>query len=166
MAEAAAGPAGADGREQPGLAASMHDVGKMGVADAILKKPGKLTAEEFEQMKEHTQIGARILEGTHIPLLELAREIALNHHEKWNGSGYPSRLAGEAIPLAARIVAVCDVYDALVNDRVYRAALPEPEALAIIQDGRGSHFDPAILDLFLERLPEIRTIREKFADRE
>ena len=152
--------------DQIRLAASMHDVGKMGVADAILKKPGKLTAEEFEQMKEHTQIGARILEGTHIPLLELAREIAMNHHEKWNGSGYPRRLAGEAIPLPARIVAICDVYDALVNDRVYRAALPEPEALAIIQDGRGSHFDPGILDLFLERLPEIRAIREKFADRE
>jgi putative two-component system response regulator len=152
--------------DQIRLAACMHDVGKMGVADAILKKPGKLTVEEFEQMKEHTQIGARILEGTRIPLLELAREIAMNHHEKWNGSGYPSCLAGEAIPLPARIVAVCDVYDALVNDRVYRAALPEPEALAIIQDGRGSHFDPRILDLFLERLPEIRAIREKFADRE
>ena len=146
------------------LAATMHDVGKMGVADAILKKPGKLTSGEFEQMKEHTRIGARILEGTSIPMLELAREIAMNHHEKWNGGGYPDRLAGEAIPLSARIVAICDVYDALVNDRVYRAALPEPEALAIMQDGRGSHFDPGIFDLFLARLPEIRAIRDRFAD--
>ena len=144
------------------LAATMHDVGKMGVADAILKKPGKLTAGEFEQMKEHTRIGARILEGSRIPLLQLARDIALCHHEKWTGGGYPDGLAGDAIPLPARIVAVCDVYDALVNDRVYRKALPEEKALAIIKEGRGTHFDPAVLDLFLERLPEIRAIRDKF----
>jgi putative two-component system response regulator len=144
------------------LAATMHDVGKMGVADAILRKPGKLSCEEFAQMKEHTRIGARILEGSRIPLMELARDIALFHHEKWDGGGYPDGLAGEAIPLAARVVAVCDVYDALVNDRVYRKALSEEQALAIIKEGRGTHFDPAILGLFLERLPEIRAIRNKF----
>ena len=144
------------------LAATMHDVGKMGVADAILRKPGKLSREEFEQMKEHTHIGARILEGSRIPLMVLARDIALFHHEKWDGGGYPAGLAGEAIPLAARVVAVCDVYDALVNDRVYRKALPEEQALAIMKEGRGSHFDPVILDLFLEQLPEIRAIRNKF----
>jgi len=144
------------------LAATMHDVGKMGVADAILRKPGKLSREEFEQMKEHTRIGARILEGSRIPLMVLARDIALFHHEKWDGGGYPAGLAGEAIPLAARVVAVCDVYDALVNDRVYRKALPEEQALAIMKEGRGSHFDPVILDLFLEQLPEIRAIRNKF----
>jgi putative two-component system response regulator len=144
------------------LAATMHDVGKIGVADAILRKPGTLSPGEFEQMKEHTRIGARILEGSRIPLLQLARDIALCHHEKWTGGGYPDGLAGDAIPLPARIVAVCDVYDALVNDRVYRKALPEEKALAIIKEGRGTHFDPAVLDLFLERLPEIRAIRDKF----
>ncbi len=144
------------------LAATMHDVGKMGVADAILRKPGKLSQEEFEQMKEHTRIGARILEGSRIPFMELARDIALLHHEKWNGSGYPEGRAGEAIPLAARIVAVCDVYDALVNDRVYRKAMSEEQALAIIKEGRGTHFDPGVLDMFLEKLPEIRAIRNKF----
>jgi putative two-component system response regulator len=146
------------------LAAPMHDVGKMGVPDAILKKPGKLTREEFEQIKEHTRIGARILEGSEIALLELAREIALNHHEKWNGGGYPNGLSGEAIPLSARIVAVCDVYDALVTDRVYRPALPEDKALAIMKEGRGTHFDPRVFDRFLEHLPEIHAIRERIAD--
>lgn len=143
------------------LAASMHDVGKIGVADAILRKPGKLTAEEFEQMKEHTRIGAHILEGSPIMLLKLAHDIALYHHEKWNGRGYPLGLRGEAIPLCARIVAVCDVYDALVSDRVYRPALPEAKALAIVKEGRGEHFDPQILDLFLELLPQFHAIREK-----
>lgn len=146
------------------LAASMHDVGKIGVADAILRKPGKLTSEEFEQMKEHTSIGARILEGSSIALLKLAHDIALYHHEKWNGSGYPQGLSGQAIPLCARIVAICDVYDALISDRVYRPALPEAEALAIVKGGRGEHFDPHILDLFLEQLPHIQTIRARIGD--
>jgi putative two-component system response regulator len=158
--------AGWDGRasEEIRLAAPMHDIGKLGVADSILKKPGKLSPEEFDQMKEHTLIGARILEGTQIPLLELARHIALNHHEKWTGGGYPAGLSGEAIPFSARIVAVCDVYDALVNDRVYRRAMTEDEALAIMREGRESHFDPRVFDLFLEKLPQIRVIRNKFAD--
>ncbi|MCX6555226.1 MAG: response regulator [Candidatus Aminicenantes bacterium] len=146
------------------LAAPMHDVGKMGVPDAILRKPGKLSRDEFEQMKEHTRIGARILEGSGIALLELAKEIALHHHEKWDGSGYPGGLSGEAIPLSARIVAVCDVYDALVNDRVYRPALPEVQALTIMKEGRGTHFDPRLFDLFLELLPGIHAIRERIAD--
>ena len=123
-----------------------------------------LLEQERDQMKEHTSIGARILEGTRIPLLGLARDIALNHHEKWTGGGYPAGLSGEAIPFSARIVAVCDVYDALVNDRVYRRAIAEDEALAIMREGRGSHFDPRVFDLFLEKLPEIRVIRNKFAD--
>lgn len=150
--------------EEMRLAATMHDVGKIGVADAILRKPGKLTAEEFELMKDHTRIGARILEGSTIALLNLAHDIALHHHEKWNGDGYPQGLRGEAIPLCARIVAVCDVYDALVSDRVYRPAMPEAKALGIIREGRGSHFDPDILDVFLERLPRLRAIRERIAD--
>jgi putative two-component system response regulator len=147
--------------EEIRLAAPMHDVGKIGVADAILRKPGKLTGEEFQQMKEHTRIGARILEGSQIGLLTLARDIALYHHEKWTGNGYPIGLSGEAIPLCARIVAVCDVYDALVNDRVYRPAMPEDQALAIMKEGRGTHFDPRILDLFLGLLPQFRIIHEK-----
>jgi putative two-component system response regulator len=146
------------------LAASMHDVGKIGVADAILRKPGKLSSEEFELMKEHTRIGARILEGSQIALLNLAHDIALYHHEKWNGGGYPLGLRGETIPLCARIVAVCDVYDALVSDRVYRPALPEAEALAIVKEGRGEHFDPHVLDLFLAHLPRFHAIREKIGN--
>jgi putative two-component system response regulator len=154
----------AEAVEEIRLAAPMHDIGKIGVADAILKKPGKLTAEEFNQIKEHTTIGASILEGSQIVLLNLARDIALHHHEKWNGSGYPLGLHGENIPLCARIVAICDVYDALVSDRVYRPALPEDKALAIMKEGRGTHFDPQILDLFLNQLPQIHSIREKIRE--
>jgi putative two-component system response regulator len=150
--------------EEIRLAAPMHDIGKIGVADAILRKPGKLTDEEFNQIKEHTTIGARIMEGSQISLLNLARDIALHHHEKWNGSGYLLGLREEDIPLCARIVAICDVYDALVNDRVYRAALPEDKALAIMKEGRGTHFDPRILDVFLDQLPQIRAVREKIRE--
>jgi putative two-component system response regulator len=154
----------AEAVEEIRLAAPMHDIGKIGVADAILKKPGKLTDYEFNQIKEHTTIGASILEGTQIALLNLAREIALHHHEKWNGSGYPLGLRGEGIPLCARIVAVCDVYDALVNDRVYRPALPEDKALAIMKEGRGTYFDPRILDVFLKQLPKFQVVREKIRE--
>jgi putative two-component system response regulator len=150
--------------EEIRLAAPMHDIGKIGVADAILRKPGKLSEEEFKQIKEHTTIGARILEGSPIALLNLARDIALYHHEKWNGSGYQQGLRDEAIPLCARIVAVCDVYDALVNDRVYRPALPEDKALAIMKEGRGTHFDPRILDIFLDQLPQIHAIRDQIRE--
>jgi len=146
------------------LAAPMHDVGKIGVADAVLRKPGKLSPEEFNQIKEHTTIGARILEGSQIALINLARDIALSHHEKFDGSGYPRGLRGEDIPICARIVAVCDVYDALVSKRVYRPAMPEEKALAIMKEGRGQHFDPKLFDLFLERLPEFHAIRERLGD--
>jgi putative two-component system response regulator len=145
------------------LAAPMHDVGKIGVADAILRKPGKLTAEEYERMQEHTRIGAGILEGSRITLLDLAREIALFHHERWDGTGYPHGLRGEAIPESARIVAVCDVYDALATDRVYRRAYPEEKALTFMEEGRATQFDPRILDLFLGRLPEFHAVRERIA---
>lgn len=146
------------------VAAPMHDVGKIGVPDKILLKPGKLTAEEFEKIKEHTIIGAKILGGSTIGLLQMATDIALYHHEKWNGAGYLHGLAGEEIPEAARIVAVADVYDALSNDRVYREALPEEEVLAIMTEGRGSHFDPRVFDQFLELLPTFREVRQKVAD--
>lgn len=147
------------------VAAPMHDVGKIGVSDSILLKPGKLTEDEFEKMKEHAAIGASILGGSHIPLLQMATDIALCHHEKWDGSGYLRGLRGEDIPEAARIVAVADVYDALSNDRVYRKALAEDNVLAIMRDGRGSHFDPRIFDCFLDLLPMFRAIHREQQDR-
>jgi putative two-component system response regulator len=146
------------------LAAPMHDVGKIGIPDAILLKPGKLTPEEFEIMKLHTLIGARILADSDLPLLQLAREIALSHHEKWDGSGYPYGLSADDIPESGRIVAVVDVYDALVHKRVYKPAFPEDQAIAIMNEGRGSHLDPTILDVFLGSLSEMRRIREEVQD--
>jgi putative two-component system response regulator len=143
------------------VAAMMHDIGKIGVPDSILLKPGPLLPDEFEIIKQHTVIGARILERSEIGLLEMAREIALSHHERWGGGGYPAGLAGEAIPESARIVAVCDVYDALVHDRVYRRALPEREVLELLQSQRGHHFDPRIVDPFLAEVSVFRTIREE-----
>ncbi len=146
------------------VAAPMHDVGKIGIPDEVLRKPGKLTPEEFEIIKKHTTIGEQILTGTDIPLLNMAAEIALSHHEKWDGSGYPNKIAGEQIPEEARIVAIADVYDALSNNRVYRAAMPEEKVLAIMKEGRGSHFDPTLFDLFLDILPEFRLILKKHGD--
>jgi len=142
------------------LAAPMHDVGKIGIPDTILLKPGRLTREEFDVIKTHTTIGAAILDGSDVPLLQMAREIALSHHEQWDGSGYPQGLIEEATPESARIVSVVDAYDAMLNDRVYRPALPEDEALSLMKIGKGKHFDPKILDCFLELLTEIRRIRE------
>ncbi|HEV8237759.1 MAG TPA: HD domain-containing phosphohydrolase [Thermoanaerobaculia bacterium] len=143
------------------VAAMMHDIGKIGVPDSILLKPGPLLPEEFEIIKQHTVIGARILERSDIGLLEMAREIALSHHERWEGGGYPAGSSREAIPESARIVAVCDVYDALVHDRVYRRALPEPEVLDHLRSQHGRHFDPRILDAFLGDVETFRGIRQE-----
>lgn len=132
-------------------AAPLHDVGKLGISDTILLKPGRLTAREFEQMKRHTVDGARILTGSSSDVLEVAEQIALGHHERWDGSGYPSGLAGEAIPLCARIVAVADVFDALTHTRPYKDAWPVAEAAAEIHDHGGTQFDPAVVGAF-ERL--------------
>lgn len=148
------------------VAASMHDIGKIGVPDAILLKPGKLTPEEFNVIKKHTLIGAAMLENTGISLLQTAREIALRHHERFDGNGYPGALAGEDIPLSARIVSVVDVYDALVHERVYKPAIPEAEALKIMEAEAGAHFDPNVFSAFINRLPEIREIRLQFRERE
>ena len=115
-------------------------------------------------MKSHSTIGARILEGSTIPLLNLAAEIALGHHERWDGSGYPKGLSGDAIPESARIVAVLAVYDALVHDRAYRPAMPEREAIATITDGKGAHFAPKALEAFHESLPELRRIRAEIKE--
>lgn len=142
------------------LAAPMHDVGKIGVPDAILRKPGKLTAEEFERVKEHTVIGARILSGSNIPLLRIAHEIAYCHHERWDGTGYPRGLSGEQIPQCARLVAIVDVYDALVSDRPYRPAFPNEQAVSMMTAERGTHFDPRLFDIFLTMLPGFHQARE------
>jgi len=123
-----------------------------------LLKPGKLSVEEFALIKKHTVIGANLLEGSTIPMLRMARDIALCHHEKWDGTGYPNGLAGTDIPEAARIVAVVDVYDALVSERVYRPPLPQEEALSIMVASREKYFDPKILDCFLRLLPEIELV--------
>lgn len=146
------------------LAATMHDIGKIGIPDHILLKPGKLTPEEFEVMKTHTTIGAAILGRSEIPVLQMARLIALSHHERWDGTGYPQGLAGDEIPEAARIVSIVDVYDALVHQRVYKPAVPEREAIAIMKAARGHHFDPNMFDIFMQVLPNFRQIREQVAD--
>jgi putative two-component system response regulator len=130
-------------------AAPLHDVGKIGVSDQILLKPGKLTATEFELVKVHSRIGAQILAGEHYPLLAMARRIALTHHERWDGSGYPDGLSGEGIPLEGRIVAVADVFDALLSERPYKQAWSFEEAIAEIKAQRGRQFDPDVVDAFL-----------------
>jgi putative two-component system response regulator len=140
------------------MAAPMHDVGKIGIPDSILRTPGKLTDSQYEIMKRHAVIGARMLSGTEVPLLKMAREIALSHHERWDGRGYPRKLAGEEIPVAARIVAIVDVYDALTHDRVYRPAFSEEQAMTIMNDGRGQSFDPELFSHFTDVLEEIRCI--------
>jgi putative two-component system response regulator len=148
------------------ISIAMHDIGKIGLPDTILRKPARLTTEEFEVIKNHTLIGARMLEGSDFSLLNMAHSIALSHHEKWDGSGYPNGLTGADIPESARICAVLDVYDALIHKRVYRQALPEEEALAIMTETRGSHFDPEIFDCFISVLPALRTIRSEVCDQE
>jgi putative two-component system response regulator len=146
------------------LAAPMHDIGKVGLPDTVLRKPNKLTAEEFEIVKTHTTVGAEILAGARAPLLRMAREIALCHHEKWDGSGYPRNVAGAAIPLTARIVAVADVYDAMTHPRVYRPAIPEEHVLTTMRANSGRHFDPAVVGVFLEIVPQLRIIRQEMDD--
>src|SRR3954464_13912150 len=136
--------------------APLHDIGKVGIPDAILLKPGKLTPEEFEIMKTHTTLGrnaiveAERLIDAHSTFLRLAREIAHYHQEKWDGSGYPEGLAGESIPVPARLMAVADVYDALISRRVYKPPFPHEKSVAIIKEGRGKHFDPYMVDAFME----------------
>ena len=141
------------------LAAAMHDVGKVAVPDSVLLKPGPLTAAERALMERHTVVGHEMLSGSHSGLIQLAAAIALTHHERVDGRGYPSGLAGADIPLAGRIVAVADVFDALTSDRVYRPAMAVTEALRILGDGRDCQFDSAVLDAFHDGLGEILAIR-------
>ena len=148
------------------LAAPMHDVGKVGVPDAILRKPGKLTPEEFQAMQKHTIIGAEMLSGSLSPVLQMAEQIALCHHECWDGSGYPHRLAGEEIPKAARILSIVDVYDSMTHDRVFRPAIPEQRVLQVIEEYRGKHFEPSVVKAFFDALPDIRKINDLELDQE
>jgi putative two-component system response regulator len=145
-------------------AAPMHDIGKIGIPDRILLKPGKLDEAEWKVMRRHPQIGAGILGRHDSPLLELARVVALTHHEKWDGSGYPRGRRGDDIALAGRIVAIADVFDALTTERPYKAAWPVEQALELIRRERAAHFDPAVVDAFLSVLPEVLALRERYAE--
>jgi putative two-component system response regulator len=136
-------------------AAPLHDLGKIGLPVALLNKPGRLTTAEIELVKSHTRLGHKILAGSPWPAIELAAQVALSHHESWDGSGHPHGLAGSAIPLAARIVAVADVYDALHSQRAYKPAWDEEAVSDEMRRQRGLKFDPEILDLFLRHLPQI-----------
>ena len=147
-------------------AAPMHDVGKIGIPDAILQKPGKLTADEWNIMRQHTVIGARIIGEHPSGLLRMASVIALNHHEKWDGSGYPHGLGGEDIPHVARIVALADVFDALTSVRPYKRAWTVDEALVLIREESGRHFDPELVTAFLDCMPDVLRIRDQWADTE
>ncbi len=131
-------------------ASTLHDVGKLGIPDHILLKPGRFTDEEFEQMKQHTRVGAEILSGSQFPVLQMAEVIALTHHERWDGTGYPRGLKGEEIPLAGRIVALADFFDALTHERPYKKAWSVEETIDEILRQKGKHFDPRVVDAFLE----------------
>ena len=143
-------------------ASSLHDVGKIGIPDRVLLKPGALSPEERLVMQEHAEIGHRILKDSHAPLLKLASEIALTHHEWMDGTGYPQGLVGEAIPLEGRIAAIADVFDALTNNRVYRVAFPLMEAVNMMKAEAGTHFDPDLLSAFWDILPEVLEVDHEY----
>jgi putative two-component system response regulator len=150
--------------------APLHDIGKVGIPDHILLKPGKLTAEEWVVMKTHSTLGAQAIERAKqdatlpVEFLDMAQEIANFHHERWDGSGYPCGLVGDAIPVSARLMALADVFDALVCARVYKPAFPFPEARAMIEAQRGKHFDPDVVDAFVATFPTFRAIAERYRD--
>jgi putative two-component system response regulator len=150
--------------------APLHDIGKVGIPDRILMKPGRFEPREFEIMKTHAALGRDAIEqaekqlGMPVEFLSMAKEIALSHHEKWDGSGYPQGLAGETIALSARLMAVADVYDALISRRVYKEGMAHEKAVSIIAEGRGTHFDPDIADAFVELQEVFRGIAQRFAD--
>lgn len=145
-------------------ASPMHDIGKIGIPDAILLKPGKLDADEWEIMQRHVAIGGEILSQDDSELMKMAYTIAMSHHEKWDGSGYPRGIKGEAIPIEGRISAICDVFDALTSERPYKKAWSVEDALALIAENSGSHFDPKLVVLFKKVLPDILKIREHYSD--
>jgi DNA-binding NarL/FixJ family response regulator len=145
-------------------ASAMHDIGKVGVPDAVLRDPGELTAEERALIEAHAEIGHEILSGSDDPVLQLAATVALTHHERFDGGGYPHGLEGEKIPVAGRIAAVADVFDALVHDRVYRSAIPMGEAADLIREGAGTQFDPEVVAAFEAVLPEIEAVLALYPD--
>lgn len=150
--------------------APLYDMGTIGIPDRILLKPGSLTVPEFEIMKTHTTLGYEALLhaektlGRDIQFLQTAKELTLSHQEKWDGTGYPNGLSGDQIPVSARLMAIADVYDALINDRVYKAGVPHDKAVQVIFQGRGSHFDPDMVDAFIEIQDEFRLIAQCYAD--
>ena len=141
------------------IASPMHDVGKIGIPDNILLKPATLTPEEREIMQQHTVIGYRILSGSEAELLTLAAILAWTHHERFDGSGYPRGISGDEIPLEGRIAAVADVFDALTTDRIYRPAFGVEQAIEMMREQRGAHFDPHVLDRFLDAMEKVEEIR-------
>lgn len=150
--------------------APLHDIGKVGIPDRILLKPGRFDAAEFEIMKTHTTLGRDAIQaaenslGLQVDFLSVAKEIAYGHQEKWDGSGYPQGLTGNTIPISARLMAVADVYDALISRRVYKDSMPHEKAIAIMEEGRGTHFDPDMLDAFLTIQDEVQAIAKRYAD--
>jgi putative two-component system response regulator len=148
----------------------LHDIGKVGIPDAILLKPGRFTSEEFEIMKSHTRLGrdailaAERRLGLELPFLFYAKEIAYTHQEKWDGTGYPEGLSGDDIPISGRLMAVADVYDALICRRVYKEGMPHEKAVSIILESKGTHFDPDIVDAFMEVAREFQEIAKRFED--
>jgi putative two-component system response regulator len=146
-------------------ASRMHDVGKIAVPDAILRKPAELDPQEWTVMRQHSTIGSRMLDNSSSQILQAGKIIALHHHERWDGAGYPAGLAGSDIPLWGRICAVADVFDAVTSERPYKPAFPNEEALQLLLDGKGKHFDPRVVDVFFECLQEILTIQDKYKDK-
>lgn len=150
--------------------APLHDIGKVGIPDHILLKPGRLTDEEMDVMKSHARLGHDSLEkaeqqlGMSVPFLRFAKEIAYFHHEKWNGTGYPTGLAGDAIPVSARLMALADVYDALINKRIYKDGMPHDLAAKVLIEGRGAHFDPDVVDAFIALQDEFKAVAAHYAD--
>ncbi|GKW52199.1 two-component system response regulator [Pseudoalteromonas shioyasakiensis] len=148
--------------EQLKQAAPMHDVGKIGIPDSVLLKPGRLNENEYEHMKQHALIGAKILENSTSPLLQLAHKLALEHHEKWDGTGYPYGLKGEEISIEGRIVTIADVFDALTSKRPYKKAWSVEEAIDLLKDEAGKHFDPQLVDLFIGQIDSIIEIKNTY----
>ncbi|MDT8370963.1 MAG: HD domain-containing protein, partial [Gammaproteobacteria bacterium] len=146
------------------LASSMHDIGKIGIPDNILLKQGKLDPDEWEIMKTHVDIGADLLSGSDHPLLIKARAVAMSHHEKWDGSGYPNNIKGEEIPIEGRICAICDVFDALTSARPYKPAWPIEKALTVLREEKGRHFDPNLVALFESVLDDVLAFRAHHLD--
>jgi len=146
------------------MASPMHDIGKVGIPDSILNKPARFTPEEFEHMQKHAEMGYEMLKHSTRPILKAAATLAYEHHEKWNGKGYPQGLVGEDTHLYGRITAIADVFDALGSDRCYKKAWEDEKIFALIREERGEHFDPNLVDIFFEHLDEFLTVRDAYRD--